>query len=49
MHLSALTGLIDGIVKEAGTQFYVELLAKPGKRTPRPAGEKAQEEPPEED
>ncbi|MBT2332786.1 hypothetical protein J7E49_02520 [Variovorax paradoxus] len=47
-HLSALTGLIDGIVKDAGKQFYVEILAKPGKRKPRPAGEPAAEEPPEE-
>jgi hypothetical protein len=48
VHLSAITGLIDGVVKDAGKQFYVEILAKPGKRTPRPAGERAQEDPPEE-
>jgi predicted N-acyltransferase len=48
VHLSAITGLIDGVVKEAGTQFYVELVAKPGKRAPRAAGERAQE-PSEED
>lgn len=36
VHLSALTALIDGVVKEAGTQFYVEILAKPGHRTARP-------------
>lgn len=47
-HLSALTGLIDGIVKEAGPQFYVEVLAKPGKRAPRPAGDHGQEPPEEE-
>ena len=47
VHLSAITGLIDGVVKEAGKQFYVEILAKAGKRTPRLAGERA-EEPPEE-
>ena len=35
-HLSTLTALIDGVVKEAGTQFYVEILAKPGHRTARP-------------
>ncbi len=35
-HVSALTALIDGVVKEAGTQFYVEILAKPGHRTARP-------------
>lgn len=48
VHLSAITGLIDGIVKDAGKQFYVEILAKPGKRKPRAAGKPAQEEPPEE-
>jgi hypothetical protein len=26
------------VVKEGGKQFYVEILAKPGKRQPRPAG-----------
>ena len=38
-HLSALTGLINGVAAEGGAQFYVEILAKPGKRTPRPAGQ----------
>lgn len=38
VHLSALTGLINGIVAEGGKQFYVEILAKPGKRTARPVG-----------
>ncbi|ADU37532.1 DUF6172 family protein [Variovorax paradoxus] len=47
-HLPAINKLIDGIVKDAGKQFYVEILAKPGKRTPRPAGERT-EEPLEED
>ncbi|MET3177070.1 UNVERIFIED_ORG: putative N-acyltransferase [Variovorax guangxiensis] len=41
IHLSAITGLIDGVAKEAGKQFYIEILAKPGKRKPRPAGEAA--------
>lgn len=36
VHLSALTGLIDGVAKEAGAQFYVEILAKPGQRAARP-------------
>ncbi|MGJ7611436.1 MULTISPECIES: DUF6172 family protein [unclassified Variovorax] len=49
VHLSAITGLIDGVVKEAGTQFYVEVVAKPGKRAPRPAGDKPQEDPSDED
>jgi hypothetical protein len=46
--LPAINKLIDGIVKDAGKQFYIEILAKPGKRTPRPAGERT-EEPSEED
>jgi hypothetical protein len=37
VHLSAMTELIDGVAKAAGPQFYVEILAKPGKRTARPA------------
>lgn len=37
VHLSAITGLIDGVAREGGPQFYVELLAKPGKRQPRSA------------
>ncbi|SEF31871.1 DUF6172 family protein [Variovorax sp. NFACC27] len=41
IHLSAITGLIDGVAKEAGKQFYIEILARPGKRKPRPAGEAA--------
>ncbi|MEJ7687715.1 MAG: DUF6172 family protein [Variovorax sp.] len=35
-HLAKLTGLIDGAVKEAATQFYVEILAKPGHRIAKP-------------
>lgn len=41
IHLSAITGLIDGVVKECGKQFYIEILARPAKRQPRPAGEAA--------
>jgi len=41
IHLSAITGLIDGVVKEGGKQFYVEVVAKPGKRKPRAPGEPA--------
>jgi hypothetical protein len=36
-HLSALTGLIDGVAKEGGSQFYVEILARPAQRKNRPA------------
>ena len=32
VHLSALIGLIDGVAKDAGPQFYLEILAKPGHR-----------------
>ena len=38
VHLSAITGLIDGVVAEAGQQFYVEILARHGVRTPHPDG-----------
>ncbi|WP_432725578.1 DUF6172 family protein [Variovorax sp. W6] len=41
IHLSAITGLIDGVAKEGGKQFYIEILAKPAKRKARPAGEAA--------
>lgn len=37
-HLATLTGLIDGVAKDAGEQFYVEILAKHGHRKARPAG-----------
>lgn len=37
VHLSDITGLIDGVVKEGGQQFYVEILAKPAKRRPKAA------------
>jgi hypothetical protein len=38
VHLSALTGLIDGVAQAAGPQFYVEILAKPAQRKPKPPG-----------
>ena len=41
VHLSALTELINGVAAEGGAQFYTEILAKPGKRTPRAPGEAA--------
>ncbi|WP_213954256.1 DUF6172 family protein [Variovorax sp. dw_954] len=37
VHLAELTGLIDGIAKAEGPQFYLEILAKHGQRTARPA------------
>ncbi len=42
-HLAELTGLIDGAVKEAATQFYVEILAKPGHRVAKPKDDAANE------
>ncbi len=32
-----LMKLMDAIQQSGGAQFYVEILAKPGQRTPRPA------------
>ncbi len=42
-HLSALTALMDGVAKEGGAQFYVEILAKAGHRKARPAADAAVE------
>lgn len=41
VHLAALTGLMNDVAKAEGPQFYVEILAKHGKRNPRPAGTEA--------
>jgi hypothetical protein len=41
IHLTDITGRIDGVVKDGGAQFYIEILAKTAKRTPRPAGDAA--------
>ena len=38
VHLSALIGQIDAIARDGGTQAYVEILAKPARRVPRPPG-----------
>lgn len=48
-HLSALTGLIDAVAGEGGAQFYVEILAKAGKRAPRVLGEPGVAQHPEDD
>lgn len=40
VHLSALIGLIDAVAGEGGAQFYVEIIAKAGKRAPRAPGER---------
>ena len=34
-HLATLTGLIDAVARDAGPQFYVEVLARPAQRKPR--------------
>jgi hypothetical protein len=39
VHFATLTNLIDGVAKEAGEQFYIEILAKHGVRTAKPADE----------
>lgn len=39
VHVSALTGLVNAVAAEGGTQCYVEILAKPAQRKPRPAGD----------
>ena len=43
-HLSTLIGLVDGVAKDGGSQFYVEILAKPAQRKARPAEAAAPEE-----
>lgn len=42
VHLATITERINGVVQSAGTQFYVEILAKHGVRKPRaPSGDPA--------
>ena len=41
VHLAALTDRMNEVAQAEGPQFYVEILAKHGKRTPRPAGDTA--------
>lgn len=36
---SQIKACINALVAAGGTQFYIEILAKPGIRTPRPEGE----------
>ncbi|MDB5941804.1 MAG: hypothetical protein JWQ13_1370 [Ramlibacter sp.] len=36
-HLATLISLIDGVAREGGSQFYIEMLAKPAQRKGRPA------------
>lgn len=36
VHLNSLTGLVDGVAREGGNQFYLEILARPAHRKVRP-------------
>jgi len=38
VHFATITDLIDGVVAAGGDQFYLEMLAKTGHRTAKPAG-----------
>ena len=39
IHLAEITARIDTTVREGGQQFYVEILARHGHRTPRPVAD----------
>lgn len=41
VHLAALIGQLDTLAREGAAQAYVEILAKPGVRRPRPPGASA--------
>jgi hypothetical protein len=36
VHFASITGLIDALAQDGGEAFYLELLAKEGRRTARP-------------
>lgn len=38
VHFATITSLIDAVVNEGGDAFYLEILAKNGYRTAKPAG-----------
>ena len=38
VHFATITSLIDAVVAEGGDSFYLEILAKNGLRTAKPAG-----------
>ena len=48
-HRGALSKLMDGVVQAEGTQFYVEILAKPAQFKPRPEGDTSPERKPHAD
>lgn len=37
VHFATITGLIDAVAKDGGDAFYLELLAKTGHRSAKPA------------
>lgn len=39
VHFATIMAMVDGVAKEGGDAFYLELLAKTGHRQARPAGE----------
>jgi len=47
IHLNDITGRIDGVAKDGGPQFYIEILARPAQRKARPPAEDAVPEPAE--
>lgn len=42
VHFATIMGLIDALAEEGGAAFYLELLAKEGHRTARPAAAPAE-------
>jgi hypothetical protein len=38
VHFATITSLIDAVAKDGGDAFYLEILAKNGYRTAKPAG-----------
>ena len=38
IHFATITEMIDAVANEGGEQFYLDMLAKTGHRTARPAG-----------
>lgn len=39
VHFATITGLIDAVARDGGDSFYLELLAKEGRRSARPAAQ----------
>ncbi len=38
VHFATITALVDAVAKDGGDAFYLELLAKEGRRTHKPSG-----------